>query len=190
MNIKNTVISLYEFKITNKFLELLEIEYEHDYTLTCNLVDIYCQNRQLAYSKYYNSLPKISTSHTIFRPLISDKHANILITMFDILNDSELIYDIVEVNINGKKKYKGIVKSEDSITDIPCTVIAPTIPICKVSIVAALLMDDNDYKYFRKMLKEYLKFTKKSKKGKFIVSYNKNDNNEIEENITFEEDKK
>ena len=99
-------ISIYEFNITSKLLELLEIDYDDtDFALSANFVDIYSQTKKLGYCESYEMLNAIPNEFSVFRPLVSDRHANMLIYMFDILNDNELLFDIDTIEYNGKKKY-------------------------------------------------------------------------------------
>ena len=84
-------ISEYEFNITKLILDAFDIDIESDFQLTYNYNPIMISGQPVYYTDQYAALPGISKDLNIFRPLKNDKHANILIDMFEEL-------DIIEID--------------------------------------------------------------------------------------------
>lgn len=150
-------INQYEFNITKLLIDTLGIEYESDYLISFDNVPIVCGDKYLAYTEQYNYLRKIPKELAIFRPIKNEKHANIVIDMFDELNiiDSDSM-EVKEFIKGNKKKFSGYLKSGNKIIEESFVKSAPTIPILKVSIIANVLFDDDEYHEFRSNLSSYL----------------------------------
>ena len=155
---KHNKINKYEFNITSLFIYSFDIEYEKDYTLTRMYLPLKCGEKFLAYSESYDSLKNIPKHLMIFRPLKNEKHANMIIDMFDDLNIIESNnLEIKEfLGKKGKKKYSGYLRNGNTIIEESIIKSAPSIPILKISIIAKLLFDDTEYEQFYNNLKGFL----------------------------------
>ena len=150
-------ISESEFNITTLFIENFDIDYESDFSLSYGLLPLSCGDRLLGYCELYQNLPSIPHDLMVFRPLKNEKHSNLIIDMFEELNIIESDnMEIREFTKNGKKRYSGCLKLGNQIIEESYIKSAPSIPILKVSIIAQLLLDDDDYNIFRQNLKSYL----------------------------------
>lgn len=155
---KQFKISQQEFNITKLLIDALGIEFDTGYMLSFDDAPIICGDRYLAYTEHYKFLEKIPKDMAIFRPIKNEKHANIIIDMFDELNiiDSDTM-EVTEVTKpNGKKKFSGYLKCGGRIIEESKVKSAPSITILKISIIAKLLFDDNVYDEYMKNLTEYL----------------------------------
>ena len=148
----------YEFNITKLLINALGIEYDSNYLISFNDMPILCGDRYLAFTEQYKYLRKIPKDLSIFRPIKNEKHANIVIDMFDELNiiDSDSV-EIVEFMKNNKKKYSGYLKHGNKIIDESIVKSAPSVPILKISIIANVLFDDDEYTKYRDNLSNYLR---------------------------------
>lgn len=155
-------ISEIEFKLTKLLLDNLDIDYESDYTLSFNYLPIIYNNSPLCFAERYISLLNIPNNKVIFRPIKNDKHANILIDMFDrlgIINSDNLI-----ILSDGDNAYKGYFTYNGKKIEKSYTYNAPTIPILKSFMVAKLLLDSDDYNIFLNNLLEYNRINYKNRR--------------------------
>ena len=151
-------ISKSEFIITNLFINYLELELDSDYTLSFMLLPLICNDKQLGYTENYMFIKNIPSSLALFRPIKNEKHANLIIDMFDDLNIIDFdSLEIKEFMKNDKKKYSGYLKKNNIIVEGSEVPSAPSIPILKLSIVAQLLFDSDDYMTYYDNLIQYLK---------------------------------
>lgn len=147
-----------EFIITNLFINYLELELDSDYTLSFMLLPLICNDKQLGYTENYMFIRNIPSSLALFRPLKNEKHANLIIDMFDDLNIIDFdSLEIKEFTKNDKKKYSGYLKKNNSIIEGSEVPSAPSVSILKLSIVAQLLFDSDDYMIYYNNLIKYLK---------------------------------
>lgn len=147
-----------EFNITNLFIDCLELECGDDFIIYDGLRPLICGEKYLCYTDTYWALKYIPLEDAIFRPLKYEKHANIIIDMFDRLDIIDMdSLEVEEKIINGKKKYCGYMKKNGKIVNGSYVKHAPTIPILKCSVIAKMLFDDCDYDIFKSNLMGYLK---------------------------------
>lgn len=149
-------VSEYEFILTKLLLDNLYVDFEPDYELSFNCNPLSYNGSLLHFAERYLSLMNIPNDETIFRPLKSDKHANVLIDMFEQL---ELIetdgLTIMEYEENGNKLYKGYFTNNCKKIDKSYTYNAQSIPILKSFMVAKLLLDSDDYNIFINNLMQF-----------------------------------
>ena len=149
-----------EFKLTQLLLKYLDIEYDDEFAITLNYAPIYCGEKTLAYTEHYSDInSEIPKDKVIFRPLISERHANILIEMFEDLGLNDLYCIKIEefINKNDKKKYRGyFLDKYNNIIDSTYIKSSPTIPILKSSIVAKSLFSKDDFLLYKEYLKDFL----------------------------------
>lgn len=150
-----------EFNISKMLLDYFEADYGDDFEITYNYSPIYCGEKILAYTEHFSDINSdlIPKDKSIFRPLINERHANILIEMFEELGLNDLYCINIEefINKNGKKKYRGyFVDSKDNIIKSTYIKSSSTIPILKTSMVAKAIFNDNDFYLYRSYLKDFL----------------------------------
>lgn len=147
-----------EFIITNLFIQCLDLECFDNFIIHKDFIPISCGEKYVCYSDIYHMLKYIPQEYQTFRPLKHEKHANIIIDMFERLDIIDMdSVEIMEVNIDGKKKYSGYMQRNGKMIKNSYVKQAPTIPILKCSIVANMLFDKYDYAIFRENLSEYFK---------------------------------
>lgn len=155
-----SIISRSEFEITKMLLDVLDADIEYDNSIIYQYAPITMNDRIFVYAERYFDLDKVSKMENtiLFRPLKSDKHANILIRMFEDLDliDFDSLEIIENVLDNGRIKYSGYLKKGDKIIQGSYIKTAPSISILKVSIIANLLMNSEEYNKYYKYLLEYL----------------------------------
>lgn len=165
-------ISKNEFILTKLLIDNLYIDFESNYELTSNCVTLSYNNVPLHFAESYIALVNIPNDKIIFRPLKNDKHANILIDMFEQLNiiktDS---LTILEDDYNESKTYKGYFTYNGKKIDKSYTYNAPTIPVLKSFMIAKLILDFDDYNIFLNNLIEFNRYSK-SKSVKENVKIN------------------
>ena len=154
---RNFKINKYEFNITKLLINALGIEYEPNYLISFDDSLIVCGDRYIAFTEQYKYLNNIPKDLTIFRPIKNEKHANIIIDMFDELNiiDSDNM-EVTEFIKGNKKKYSGYLRKGNTKIEESFVKSAPSIPILKVSIIANILFDEDEYNEYRENLSKYL----------------------------------
>lgn len=154
---KQFKINEFEFNITKLLINALGIEFESGFLLSFDDAPIICGDRYIAYTEYYKFLNRIPKDLAIFRPIRNEKHANIIIDMFDDLDiiESDNI-EVTEFMKGTKKKYSGYLKCGNKKIDESFVKSAPSIPILKVSIIAKMLFDDYEYKQYKENLMKFL----------------------------------
>lgn len=154
---KQFKVNEFEFNITKLLIDALGIEYESGYLLSFDDAPIICGDRYIAYTEQYKFLDRIPRDLAIFRPIRNEKHANIIIDMFDELNliDSDNM-EVTEFMKGNKKKYSGYLKCGNKMIEESFVKSAPSIPILKVSIIANILFDDDEYQEYKDNLVNFL----------------------------------
>lgn len=154
---KKPKISISEFNITTLFINEFELDYESDFSLSYKYLPLTCGDRTLGYAEKYEMIDLVPKEFSLFRPLKNDKHANLIIEMFDDLNliRSDNL-EIKEFMKNGRKKYSGYLLNGTKVLKRSIVKIAPSIPILKVSIIASIMLDHETYEYYYKNLINYL----------------------------------
>lgn len=151
-------ISPNEFIITNLFINNLDLECFDNFIIHKDFIPLMCGEKYLCYSDIYHMLKYIPQSEAIFRPLKHEKHANIIIDMFDALDLIDMDgLEVEERIIDNKKKYCGYIKKNGKIIKKSYVHHAPTIPIVKCSVIANVLFDKYDYDIFKSNLMEYFR---------------------------------
>ena len=157
--IRKQKFSKYEFLITKMLLDSLYVEYESDFSITIDSAPIYCGEKEFSFPEHYSYINDFSKDRLIFRPLKNERHANILIEMFE-ESEMSLNFDRIEINEylndNNKKRFKGhmIYKNDQ----IPNTNVkgSPSIAILKSTIIAKVLLSKQEYTKFKELLTGYL----------------------------------
>lgn len=158
-------IDEFEFNITKLLIDALGIDYESDYLISFDDAPIICGDKYLAFTEHYKHINRIPKDLAIFRPIRNEKHANIIIDMFDELDLIEADnIEVTEFMKGNKKKFSGYLKNGNEIIEESFVKSAPSIPILKISIIAKILFDDNDYDEYIKNLTSYLN---RKKRGKY-----------------------
>ena len=147
-----------EFNVTKYLLDGFGIDYESDLSISLNLIAIYCGDRNLYFPEHYSYVNNIiSDNNIIFRPLKNERHSNILIDMFEELDSNAYQLEITEfLNKNNKKRYKGYFICDGNIVKNSIIKSSPSIPILKTSIVAKMVLNDNEFNKYIELLKIYL----------------------------------
>ena len=158
-------INRYEFDITNTLIGLFDIDYESDFSLSYENSPIYIGGKLLGYCQDFDDINKIPIKEiSVFRPLRNDRHADILIKMFEDLDIIDIdSLEIKEYDTDKGKRYSGSFKKNNSIIDGTLIKSSPSIPILKISIVANMLLDENEYKIYYNNLLKYLSSGKNRK---------------------------
>jgi len=155
-----------EFDITNKLLNYLGVEFESDSTITLEYVQITCGNHILSFPEKYNTLETMGREHHLFRPLKSEKHANMLIDMFEESYPSNIdALEISEKPATSKKQlyelgpilYSGFLISKSMKIGASEILDIPSIPALKCAIVAKMLLPDYEHEIFNTKLSDFLK---------------------------------
>lgn len=154
---KQFKINEYEYNITKLLINSLGIEYEPNYLLSFEDAPIICGDRYVAFTEHYKFINRIPKNLAIFRPIKNEKHANIIIDMFDELNiiDADNI-EVTEFMKGNKKKFSGYLKCGNKKIEESFVKSAPSIPILKISIIAKILFDEYEYKEYKENLMKYL----------------------------------
>ena len=163
--IKKPKFSKNEFLMTKMLLDSLYVEYEPDFSITIDSAPIYCGEKEFNFPEHYSYINDFSKDRLIFRPLKNERHANILIEMFE-ESEMSLNFDRIEINEylndNNKRRFKGymIYKNEQ----IPNTNVkgSPSIAILKSTIIAKALLSKKEYIKFKELLTNYLMEQKES----------------------------
>lgn len=158
--IRKNKFPINEFKITKMLLDALYVEYESDFTISQDSAPIYCGDKEISFPEHYAYINDFTKDQLIFRPLKNERHANILIEMFE-ESDMNVDFNRIEVNeyLNekNKRRYKG---SMIGINDksISGTEISGcySIPILKTSIIAKMVLSKKEYKEFRDLIIKYI----------------------------------
>lgn len=159
---KKNKISEIEFNMTKQFIQLLEMYCDNDYTIhndneLCD-APLSCKTKLLGFCERYESLSNIPKDMVIFRPFKNEKHANIIIELFEDLNYIE--FDSLEINDyekDGRLKYSGWLVKDGKIIDGSYIKTAPSLPILKMSILASLLMEPDEHKQYINNLMLFLR---------------------------------
>ena len=157
--IRKPKFSKYEFQITKMLLDALYVEYESDFSITIDSAPIYCGEKELSFSEHYSYINDFSKDKLIFRPLKNERHANILIEMFE-ESDMSINFDRIEINEylndNNKRRFKGYMIHKND--QIPNTNVkgSPSIAILKSTIIAKILLSKKEYSDFKELLTNYL----------------------------------
>lgn len=143
-------LSQNEYIMTKLLIDNLYIDYELDYKLSFNYNLIIYNDTFLHFPERYSLLGNMPNSYTLFRPLKSDKHANILIDMFDQLDiiKTDSLTILESNDDNGNKTYRGYFTYKGKKVDKSYTYNAPTTAILKSFMVAKLILDSDDYDIF------------------------------------------
>lgn len=150
-------ISETEFTLTKLLLDNLYVDVESNYELSFNYVTLSYNTVPLHFAETYNSLMNMPSNKTVFRPLKNDKHANILIDMFEQLNiiKTDSLTILESVDENDVKTYKGYFTYNGKKVDKSYTYNAPTTPVLKCFMIAKLILDSYDYDIFISNLIEF-----------------------------------
>lgn len=141
-----------EFLLTHTLLDLMDIEFEDDYTLTHDYTVLTYNGKHISLPDNYTYMSMIPKDKILFRPFKSDKHANIIIDMFDDIFDKQL--DSFEIIQNENKLYNGyFLVDGKKLLDSEVENIKK-ISILKCMCVAKLLMDDEDFSDFIETLEK------------------------------------
>lgn len=155
---KPNAYSKEEFSLTKKLLDALDVEYESDLTISKNCLPILCGDRELTFPEHYVYMDSIQKDKLIFRPLKNERHANIIIDMFE--ESSKIDFDRIEIreflNDNDKKRYSGYAIKGSEKVKKSTVKSSPSIPILKCTIIAKLIFDKKQYLEFRDMLAMFL----------------------------------
>ena len=163
--IRKPKFSKYEFQITKMLLDSLYVEYESDFSITIDSAPIYCGEKEFSFPEHYSYINDFSKDKLIFRPLKNERHANILIEMFE-ESEINLNFDRIEINEylndNNKKRFKGCMIYKND--PIPNTNVkgSPSIAILKSTIIAKILLSKKQYSDFKELLTNYLMEQKES----------------------------
>lgn len=159
---KSNRIPKSEFRLTSQLLYVFDTEIDDDYSILKDYVPLTCGDKELAYSEHYPSLStEIPKNKVIFRPIKNERHSNILIEMFEELNESLVERLEVEeyLNKNGKKRYSGYFvcknnnRKDSKLYDTEVKGL-PSISALKTAIVAKAMLSDDEYDEFIETLKE------------------------------------
>ena len=157
--IRKPKFSKNEFLITKMLLDALYVEYESDFSITIDSAPIYCGEKELNFPEHYSYINDFSKDRLIFRPLKNERHANILIEMFE-ESEMNLNFDRIEINEylndNNKKRFKGYMIHKNEA--IPNTNVkgSPSIAILKSTIIAKVLLSKKEYSKYKELLTSYL----------------------------------
>lgn len=157
--IRKPKFSKNEFQITKMLLDALYVEYESDFSITIDSAPIYCGEKELNFPEHYSYINDFSKDRLIFRPLKNERHANILIEMFE-ESEINVNFDRIEINEylndNNKKRFKGYMIYKND--EVPNTNIkgSPSIAILKSTIIAKVLLSKKEYNKFKELLTAYL----------------------------------
>lgn len=155
-------ISETEFILTKLLLDNLYVDVESNYELSFNCITLSYNGTPLHFAETYNSLMNIPNSKVIFRPLKNDKHANILIDMFeqlDIIKTNSLTI-LESVDQDEIRSYKGYFTYNGKKIDKSYTYNAPTTAVLKSFMIAKLILDSYDYEIFLSNLIEFNKYNR------------------------------
>lgn len=146
-----------EFNITKLLIDALGVDYESNYLISFDDAPIICGDKYLAFTEQYKYIDRIPKDLAIFRPIRNEKHANIIIDMFDELEliDADNI-EVTEFIKGNKKKFSGYLKNGNEMIEESFVKSAPSIPILKISIIAKILFDDDEYNSYIKNLTTFL----------------------------------
>ena len=158
-------VSESEFIMTKLLLENLYVDFEDDYQLSFNYGLISYNNSLLHFPERYNSFANIPNNCTLFRPLKNDKHANILIDMFEQLNiiDTDSLTILENINDKNIKTYQGYFTYKGKKVDKSYTYNAPTIAVLKSFMIAKLILDTDDYDTFMSNLMVFNRYYNRGK---------------------------
>lgn len=155
-------ISETEFILTKLLLDNLSVDVESNYELSFNYITLSYNGSPLHFAETYNSLMNIPNNKTIFRPLKNDKHANILIDMFEQLDiiKTDSLTILEDIDQNEIKTYKGYFTYNGKKIGKSYTYNAPTTTVLKSFMIAKLILDSYDYDIFISNLIEFNKYNR------------------------------
>lgn len=160
-----------EFILTKLLLDNLYVDFEPEYKLSFNCNIVSYNGTPLHYSERYASLSNIPNDLTIFRPLKNDKHANVLIDMFEqsnIIETTSLVIKETGINLSSmtrdEKTYEGYFTNNGHTINKSFTYNAPTIPILKSFIIGKMILNKEDYNIFISNLMEYNRQYRRSRR--------------------------
>lgn len=161
---KNNRISKSEFELTSQLLDAFEAEIDDEYKIIVDYVPLCCADKELAFSEHYSNLnTEIPKDKMLFRPLRNERHSNILIEMFEQLNEN--IIERLEIeeylNKNNKKRYSGYfigknIYGKDERIEKSYVKNIPSVPCLKAAIVAKCMLEDNEYEEFIIKMKDMI----------------------------------
>jgi hypothetical protein len=143
-----------EYEAVRQLLNSLDVEFEDDYTLSHNYRQI-CQNNQpLYFPDNYGCLPFLEKGQTLFRPLQSERHSNIIIDMFEDLFPKEI--DCFEIQITGDDtlSYTGYFTSDGTKLEDSEVIGMSSIQSLKCACVAKMIMTESEFEEFMEKLQK------------------------------------
>ena len=157
---RKSKISEAEFELTSQFLHMLDLDVDSDFTIYSDLYldPLMCGSKYLGFAERFSSISKIPKELAIFRPFRNEKHANIIIELFEEFNYID--FDTLEINDyekDGKIKYSGWLTKDGQVVEGSYIKTSPSAAILKMSIIAALMMDADEHKQYMENLMTFLK---------------------------------
>jgi hypothetical protein len=142
---KHKKMTKLEYDITKSIIDILDIDTDSDYSLFFGVSYLEAKKKQLAFPSQYISVNRLTQEQALFRPLKVEKHANLVIEMFEALTDMHTdhyeVSDDDGINrgffvANGKKLKDTEVFNLD------------TSSLLKTSSVMKIMMDNDDFKEY------------------------------------------
>ena len=143
----------YEYNMTSMLINALDIEYERDMRLSYNYIIMYLGQRDLLFPRQYVDLDKIPKGSLIFRPFKNERHANLLVDIFDEEYDLTDSLTIEEEERNDRKLYSGYFTKDGVKINKSYVYKCPSPAFLKSYMVAKMVLDKNEYIDFSTNLK-------------------------------------
>ena len=173
-------VSELEFDITTTLIEAMDIEYEDNYTLEFQYWPISYGGYPIHYAENYEALVTLPRTYPIFRPFKTDKHANVLIDMFEGMELIEFdnLTTMEYIDKYGNKSFKGYFTLRNKALKNTYTYGAPSPAILKCMMVGKLILGADEYREFMQKVSLYSKIFRRNHRQEIV----ENEQQEVQTN--------